>query len=201
MSILDLFRSKKKPEEPYPSHMKAHQHTGNTSSVTAGTASSTAIHTTSGITGHSTVTSGISAGMWLTSGSGYGGGGSHCGASSGQYIYTNPQWVIPNTQSFSSVITISGPNSNEIVRLNRDGTVVWANGIHVNEAAAAFGKTLSIGGELAAGITDAVKRRMRDAVFEEIISIAKEKGSLTEEDLTYFWQSAKIVDKLKGISE
>lgn len=39
---------------------------------------------------------------------------------------------------------------------------------------------------------------MRDTVFEEMISLAKEKGSLTVEDLTYLHTAAKIMDKLKG---
>jgi hypothetical protein len=46
-----------------------------------------------------------------------------------------------------------------------------------------------------------VKQRMRDAVFEELIDMAKSKGSLTADDLTYLQQAAKIMDKLKGIKD
>ena len=96
-------------------------------------------------------------------------------------------------------ITVYGPTNVEIVRLNNDGSVTWANGIDVDEAASAFARSLSQGGELAAGITYAVKQRMRDKVFEEMIEMAKDKGSITADDLTYLHQAAKIMDKLKGV--
>ena len=51
------------------------------------------------------------------------------------------------------------------------------------------------------GITYSVKQRMRDAVFEELIDMANTKGILSVDDLTYLHQSAKIMDKLKGIKE
>lgn len=108
--------------------------------------------------------------------------------------YGNIQPVKPPT-----CITLHGPTNAEIVRLNNDGTVTWANGIDVDEAASAFARSLSQGGELAAGITYAVKQRMRDKVFEEMIEMAKDKGSITADDLTYLHQAAKIMDKLKGV--
>jgi len=49
-----------------------------------------------------------------------------------------------------------------------------------------------------AGITHGVKLRMRDSVFADLIEIAKEKGSLTADDLTYLLEASKIVEKLKG---
>lgn len=90
---------------------------------------------------------------------------------------------------------------NEIVRLNTDGSVTWTNGINVDEAAEAFARSISLGAELSSGITGKVKRDMRDSVFEDIIAIAKEKGSLTAEDLTYMLQASKIMEKLKGGKE
>lgn len=99
--------------------------------------------------------------------------------------------IPPNIMSFSD-------NGKEIVRLNNDGTVIWADNIRINEAAEAFSKSLTIGAEIRAGLTDIVKRRMRDTIFEELINIADEKGSLDANDLTYLLQSAKIMDKLKG---
>lgn len=89
-------------------------------------------------------------------------------------------------------------NGKEIVRLNNDGTVEWPNGIDISEGAEAFGKAMELGAELKAGITHGVKTRMRDDIFETLINIAKEKGSLTADDLTYFYESSKIIEKLKG---
>ena len=86
----------------------------------------------------------------------------------------------------------------EIVRLNRDGTITWANGIDVDEAAEAFARSISMGAELQSGVTQGVKHRMRDSVFTDLIEIAKEKGSLTADDLTYLLEASKIVEKLKG---
>jgi hypothetical protein len=85
--------------------------------------------------------------------------------------------------------------------LNLDGSVTWPNGIEIDEAAEAFGKSLQLGAEMRAGINKSVKLKMRDSVFEDLISIAKEKGSLTAEDLTYLLEASKIVEKLKGGKE
>jgi hypothetical protein len=99
----------------------------------------------------------------------------------------------------TNIVTFSKPSTNqEIVKLNVDGSVTWANGIDVDAAAEAFGQSLQIGAELRAGITKTVKLKMRDSVFEDLINIAKEKGSLTAEDLTYLLEASKIVEKLKG---
>ena len=99
----------------------------------------------------------------------------------------------------SSVISLRGGSTNgEIVRLNKDGSVTWSDDIAVDSAAEAFAKTLTLGAELAAGITQSVKYQMRDSVFEDIINIAREKGSLTADDLTYLLEASKIVEKLKG---
>ena len=120
-------------------------------------------------------------------------------------VYTGAYWMpmssntTTNTTSVVNTAIISLSNSStEIVRLNKDGTVTWANGINIDEAAEAFSRSISVGAELCAGITNTVKQNMRNIVFEEIIDIARTKGSLTADDLTYLLQSAKIVDKLKG---
>jgi hypothetical protein len=104
-------------------------------------------------------------------------------------------------KSPSTVLSLYGTNNKELVKIEKDGTVKWAEDATVDEAATAFAKTLAMGVERSAGITYGVKQRMRDAVFEEMISMAKEKGSLTSDDLTYLWQAAKIMDKLKGATE
>lgn len=134
-------------------------------------------------------------------GAGGGGGGAYNvgayhaggGVPAGGYGYAfNP----PTT----NIITLS-TGGTEIVRLNTDGTVTWANGIDIDAAAEAFTKAITLGAELQAGITKGVKLRMRDSVFEDLIEIAKNKGQLTAEDLTYLLESSKIVEKLKGGKE
>jgi ribosomal protein S11 len=118
-------------------------------------------------------------------------------ASSGSY---SPQFTV-GSGSNNTVITFLNPNGNEIVRLERDGTVIWGNGIKVDSAAEAFSKSISLGAEIKSGITQCVKQKMRDSVFDDLINIAKEKGSLTAEDLTYLLEASKIVEKLKGSNE
>jgi len=98
------------------------------------------------------------------------------------------------------VIQLSN-NGKEIVRLNNDGSVEWNKEINIDEAAEAFSRTLSMGAELSAGITKKVKLNMRDSVFNDLIAIAKEKGSLTAEDLTFLLEASKIVEKLKGSND
>jgi hypothetical protein len=106
-----------------------------------------------------------------------------------------------NSGNTSSTIAFYDLTNKEIVRLNKDGTVTWADNINIDEAAEAFGRAIQIGAERASGIRYGVKQRMRDAVFEELIDIANSKGTLTADDLTYMQQAAKIMDKLKGIKE
>ena len=100
-----------------------------------------------------------------------------------------------------SIVSFFSSNNREIVKLNLDGSVTWANGIKIDEAAEAFSKSFTIGGELAAGITAGAKSRMRDSIFSDLIEIAKEKGSLSSEDLTYLLQASKIIEKLKGVED
>jgi hypothetical protein len=107
-----------------------------------------------------------------------------------------------NANNSSILIIRNATTDQEIVRLDNTGKVIWANdNIDINGAASALSKALNLSAEKSAGITYAVKQRMRDVVFEEVISIAKEKGTLTPDDLTYMHQSAKIIDKLKGGNE
>lgn len=99
------------------------------------------------------------------------------------------------------VLTLYNNSHCEIVRLDTDGTITWANGINVDEAAEAFSRVISLSAEIKSGITQGVKHRIRDSVFADLINIAKEKGSLTADDLTYFLEASKIVEKLKGGKE
>ena len=96
-------------------------------------------------------------------------------------------------------VAFHNSQNKEIVRLNTDGTVTWADGATEDEAAQAFSRAMTMSGEMCAGITYGVKQRIRDAAFEELIDMAKTKGSLTADDLTYMLQAAKMMDKLKGI--
>lgn len=98
------------------------------------------------------------------------------------------------------IITLSH-SGREIVRLNNDGSVTWNEEIDIDAASEAFARSIVLGAEVAAGITKKVKLNMRDSVFEDLIAIAKDKGSLTAEDLTYLLQASKIVEKLKGSKE
>lgn len=97
----------------------------------------------------------------------------------------------------SNIISIQNQGK-EIVRLNLDGSVTWNDEINVDEAAEAFARSMRIGLEIQAGITKGVKSRMRDAVFEEIIELAKINGKLTLDELTFMYESSKIMEKLKG---
>lgn len=120
---------------------------------------------------------------------------------SGTSTYASPNYTISNSAGNTIPLVIYDTSSREIVRLNRDGTVVWARDISDNEAAEAFSRSLQLGAEISAGITQKVKLNMRDSVFNDLIEIAKSKGSLSADDLTYLLASSKIVEKLKGKDE
>lgn len=102
----------------------------------------------------------------------------------------------------SNLVTFTDMNGNEILRVEPDGKVVWAAGYQIDSAAEAFSRSLYLGAEKAALVTQGTKKRMRDSVFEEIIAIINEDGgSITADELTRYWQAAKIIDKLKGDNE
>lgn len=98
----------------------------------------------------------------------------------------------------TTIISLMDGQGKQIVKLNEDGTVTWAAGIQIDEAADAFGKSLNLSAERKVGITNRVKAQMRDSVFNDLIDIAKIKGSLSAEDLQYLLSASKIVEKLKG---
>jgi len=120
---------------------------------------------------------------------------------SSPYVGTGNFTVGTNLHNSASVVSFYNNSNTEIVRLNKDGTITWGNGINVDEAAEAFGRAVSLGAEMQAGITAGAKRRMRDSVFLDLIGIANEKGSLTADDLTYLLEASKIIEKLKGGKE
>jgi hypothetical protein len=118
---------------------------------------------------------------------------------------TNGGYINPSTYngsfniSKSDIVRFSNSAGKEIVRLTQEGKVIWADPeMNEDEAAQAFTRSLEVSAELKAGITKAVMVRIRDSVFEEIINIAKQKGTLTADDLTYLLEASKIMEKLKG---
>lgn len=139
----------------------------------------------------SMVTSAVASGSFLTAAG---------GANGPSWIGGNATAGTFNPTPNPNVIVLSGGNGNkEIVKLTREGEVIWANGIDVNAAAEAFGRSLNLSAEMRAGITDRVRHSIRDTIFGEIINIAKEKGSLTADELTLMLEASKIMEKLKGI--
>jgi len=129
----------------------------------------------------------------------YGATGTVTNTGSGYYGGINMGGVAMQAPPPTHIVKYNNPTTGkEIVRVTNEGKVVWDNEIDVDEAAEAFSKSIAMGVELKAGITEKVKRDMRDSVFEDIIEIAKQKGSLNAEDLTYLLQAAKIMEKLKG---
>jgi len=122
------------------------------------------------------------------------------GVTMGPMTIAAPVYTI-GSSSDTKLISFFKSNGDPLVVLNRDGSVTWPKEIEVNEGAKAFSTMLTLGSESKAGVTEGVKRRMRDLVFEEIIQMARERGALTADDLTFMLQSSKIIEKLKGPNE
>lgn len=159
-----------------------------------------------GATGNITISAGTNVPVYtmnssMITGSTMAAGSNYNTITSSPYQGSSSFTIGTNLHNSTSVVTFYNQSNTEIVRLNRDGTITWGNGIEVNEAAAAFARSISLGAEMQAGITHGVKLRMRDSVFADLIEIAKEKGSLTADDLTYLLEASKIVEKLKGGKE
>jgi hypothetical protein len=170
--------------------------TGGVGTYTAGTgigigSSGSYTTVTAGTGGGGIVGGNVATGQWVTT-----------TIPTGGFTYTAPSQIFSNPYLNSSNNAFIVSNSGkEIVRLNKDGSVTWDKEINVDEAAAAFARSINLGAEMMAGITQGVKHRMRDSVFNDLIEIAKEKGSLSADDLTYLLSAAKIVEKLKGPRE
>ncbi len=106
---------------------------------------------------------------------------------------------INTSTSTVPLLVVNSSGNSEIVRVDPDGTVVWPNGIDIDAAKEALEQSFTLAFEARAGITKRVKAEIRDKIFEEIIDILKERGTITVEDLQLFWRSSKIIDKLSGI--
>lgn len=110
------------------------------------------------------------------------------------------QWSTTAQQTPNpDIISLRGDGNKEIVRLTKEGEVIWADGIKVDEAAEAFTRTIYLSTEMKAGITARIKSTIRNSLFDEIIHIAKVKGSLTADELTLMLEASKIMEKLKGV--
>lgn len=103
----------------------------------------------------------------------------------------SPSWGPSHPWSVSN-------NSKELVRIETDGKVVWADDVKIDEAAERFKTMVQMSLEMKAGIIEKTKQNIRDTLFGEIINIAKEKGSLTADELTLILEATKIMEKLKG---
>jgi hypothetical protein len=96
--------------------------------------------------------------------------------------------------------SISNNSGKELVRITDEGKVIWGEGIEIDEAAEKLTSVISLSAETKAGITKRVKIDLRNSVFEEIIELSKLKnGNLSTEDLTFAYESSKIIEKLKGV--
>lgn len=187
------------------------------STITSTTASSSLINSYVNGTATATVTAPSFTGTTTATYPAYGvaGGGYAVGTGyaglAGQVLTTTgvaggPVWTTAGalTGAFAqpqnpNIATYNTPAGKEIVKITKDGEVVWGPDMDITAAAEAFGRAVVMGTEMKAGITERVKCNIRDKLFGEIISIAKEKGSLTADELTLILEASKIMEKLKGI--
>lgn len=126
-------------------------------------------------------------------GAGGAGAGIGNGVSASKY-YNNKANITVAGKGFC--IAISGEDGEEIVRLRNDGKVVWKNGVQLDEGVKSFSSLLRLGVAESAGVGASVRREIREQVYADLIAMAKEKGSLTEEDLTFDRDSCILVEKL-----
>lgn len=103
------------------------------------------------------------------------------------------QWTAPK-----HIVEFRDGNNNPIVTLENDGSVTWHQEDAVDEAAKAFGNSLSVSTEQKAGITQRVKDEIFDQVFHEIYQVFKDRDSITGEELRIAYESSKIFRKLRG---
>lgn len=123
------------------------------------------------------------------------------GSSFGSFTYTTTaatQRLVFGGMYDKFVFRINDSKGAEIVSMMNDGSIIWSDTVDINEAAVAMTTVFSLSAEKAVGITNNIKLKMRDSVFQDIINIAKEKGPLSAEELTYLLEASKIVEKLKA---
>ena len=122
-----------------------------------------------------------------------------CSPAGSTYTYASPAPTTYTLQQVSpTLLSLFNKHNGEIVRLNCDGTVSWSNGIDIDAAASALGSALTLSAENQAGITDRVRRDIRNDVYTDLINVATKKGPISAEELTYLLESSKMYEKLKG---
>ena len=119
------------------------------------------------------------------------------GASMGSFSYTQKQRLVIGNSHDKFIFRINDIDGKEIVSIYNNGSVIWNNKLKLDEAAKEFSTMISLSAEKAIHVTNSIKLKMRDSIFQDIIKIAKEKGPLSAEELTYLLEASKIVEKLK----
>jgi hypothetical protein len=118
--------------------------------------------------------------------------------------YTLPYTFNINSGTFGYsspyIFTLTNRKGETVFSVDNDGKIIWQSTIEsdVKEAAENFSSYIGLEVEKKAGIYDTTKRKIRDSIFNDLIKIAVEKGSLNADDLTYLLEASKMLEKLKG---
>ena len=94
------------------------------------------------------------------------------------YVNENDVSLMINNNTDHSIVTFL-ENNIPIVSLERDGTVNWPNGIHIDKAARAFGSVLQYGFTESCGVTADARHIIQNSILDDLILLAEENGSLT----------------------
>jgi len=100
-----------------------------------------------------------------------------------------------------SLITMFNSNNEEVVRLREDGIVIWKHGINIDDATRAFSIALRQGAVVCSGVGAIARTEIRSEIYANLINLAKEKGSLTIDDLTFDRDSCILVEKLANTTK
>lgn len=104
--------------------------------------------------------------------------------------------IINSSQDSNTLLTLYDSKGTPILSVDKSGVVTWKAGYEIDQAAEAFAQAMQSGVEKSVGITSAIKSRMRDSVFNDLIAIAKEKGPLSTKELEYLLSASKIIERL-----
>lgn len=145
--------------------------------------------------------SGGATGATISPGGGIGGAISGNSITSGS-IYNTIWPAVPSSASYvvgsNDILTIYSQSGKKLMSMSTDGSVEWDDSVEKTEAVNTLGTLLQLSAEQKSGISQAVRHRMRDVFFAELISIAKENGPLSSDDLTKMLEASKIVERMKG---
>ena len=104
--------------------------------------------------------------------------------------------IINSSQDSNTLLTLHDSKGTPILSVDKSGVVTWKAGYEIDQAAEAFAQAMQSGVEKSVGITSAIKSRMRDSMFNDLIAIAKEKGPLSAKELEYLLSASKIIEQL-----